>query len=60
MCTTLADTYISAMRTIFFVVVPIAQLVEVKDSAVLGVVVEVVHSIPAVGHKNIFHHFPAY
>ena len=32
-------------------VVSIAQLVEVTDSAVLGGVVEVVSSIPAVGHK---------
>ena len=32
-------------------VVSIAQLVEVTDSAVLDGVVEVVSSIPAVGHK---------
>ena len=56
-CTALADTYISAIRTIFFGVVSIAQLVEVADSAVLGGVVEVVSSIPTVGHKNIFSAF---
>ena len=50
-CTALADTYISAIRTIFLGVVSIAQLVEVTDSAVLGGVVEVVSSIPVVGHK---------
>ena len=58
-CTALADTYISAIRTIFIGVVSMAQLVEVTDSAVLGGVVEVVSSIPAVGHKiffNIFRH----
>ena len=53
-CTALADTYISAIRTIFFGVVTIAQLVEVTDSAVLGGVAEVVSSIPAVGHKIFF------
>ena len=54
-CTILADTYISAIRTIFFGgVVSIAQLVEVTESAVLGGVVEVVSSIPAVGHKIFF------
>ena len=53
-CTSLADTYISAIRTIFFGVVSIAQLVEVTDSAVVGGVVEVVSSIPAVGHKIFF------
>ena len=58
-CTTLAHTYISAIRTIFLGAVSIAQLVEVADSAVLGGVVEVVNSIPTVGHKNIFQHFPA-
>ena len=31
-----ADTYISAIRTIFFGVFSIVQLVEVADSAVLG------------------------
>ena len=36
------DTYISAVRTIFYGVVSIAHLVEVTDSAVLGDVVEVV------------------
>ena len=51
-CTALADTYISAIRTIFLGVVSIAQLVEVTDSAVLGGVVEVVSSIPAMGHKK--------
>ena len=34
--------------------VSIAQLVEVKDSAVLGGVVEVVSSNPTVGHKIFF------
>ena len=53
-CTALADTYISAIRTIFFGVVSIAQLVEVTDSAVLGGIVEVVSSIPAVGQKIFF------
>ena len=38
----------------YFGVVPIAQLVEVADGAVLGGVVEIVSSIPKVGHKNIF------
>ena len=42
----LANTYISAIRTIFFGVVSIAQLVEVTDSAVLGGVAEVVSSNP--------------
>ena len=50
----LADTYISASRTIFFGVVSIAQLVEVKNSAVLGGVVEVVSLNPTVGHKIFF------
>ena len=36
-----------------------AQLVEVTDSAVLGGIVKVVSSIPAMGQKNIFQHFPA-
>ena len=55
----------SAIRTIVLVVevwgggVSIAQLVEVADSAVLGGVVEVVSSIPMVGHRNIFQHIPA-
>ena len=53
-CTALADTYISAIRTIFIGVVLKAQLVEVTDSAVLGGVVEVVSSNPAVGHKIFF------
>ena len=53
-CAALADTYISAIRTIFFGVVSIAQLVEVTDSAMLDGVVEVVSSIPAVGHKIFF------
>ena len=39
-----------------FGVVSIAQLVEVTDSAVLGGFVEVVSSIPAVGHEI----FPAF
>ena len=42
----------------FWGVVSIAQLVEVTDSAVLGGVVEVVSSIPVVGHK-ILSAFPA-
>ena len=46
MCTALANTYTSAIRTIFFGVVSIAQLVEVTDSAVLGGVAEVVSSNP--------------
>ena len=58
-CTALANTYISAIRTIFFGVVSIAQLVEVTDSAVLGGVAEVVSSNPTVGHKNVFQHLPA-
>ena len=45
-CIALANTYISAIRTIFFGVVSIAQLVEVTDSAVLGGVSEVVSSNP--------------
>ena len=40
-----------------FGVVSIEHLVEVADSAVLGGVVEVVSSIPTVGHKNIFSAF---
>ena len=55
----LANTYISAIRTIFFGVVSIAQLVEVTDSAVLDGVTAVVSSNPMVGHKNIFQHLPA-
>ena len=53
-CTALADTYICAIRAIFFGVVSIEQLVEVTDSAVLGGVVEVVSPIPAVGQKIFF------
>ena len=41
-------------------VVSIAHLVEVTDSAVLGGVAEVVSSNATVGHKNIFQHLPAY
>ena len=52
MCTALANTYISAIRTIFFGVVSIAQLVEVTDSAVLGGVAEVVSSNPRWVIKN--------
>ena len=59
MCTALANTYISAIRTICFGVVSIAQLVEVTASAVLGGVAEVVNLNPTVGHKNIFQHLPA-
>ena len=55
----ISHTNISAMRTIFSGVVSIAQLVEVTDSAVLGGVVEVVSSIPAVGHKMFLQHFLA-
>ena len=40
-------------------VVSVAQLVEVTDSAVLGGVAEVVSLNPTVGHKNIFQHLPA-
>ena len=58
-CTALANTYISATRTIFIGVVLIVQLVEVTDSAVLGGVAEVVSSNPTVSHKNIFQHLPA-
>ena len=50
--TALADTYISGIRTISS-----GQLVEVTYSAVLGDVVEVVSSIPTVGHKNVFSAF---
>ena len=39
--------HISAIRTIFFGVVSIAQSVEVTDSAVLGGVAEVVSSNPS-------------
>ena len=53
-CTALAYIYISAIQTIVFGVVSIAQLVEVTDSAVLGGVVEVVSSIPTMGHKIVF------
>ena len=59
MCTALASTYISAIPTIFFWVVSIAQLVEMTDSAVLGGVAEVVSSNPMVDHKIIFQHLPA-
>ena len=58
-CTALADTYISAIRTIFFWIVLIALLVEVADSAVLGGVVDIVDSIPTVGHNFFFQHLPA-
>ena len=46
MCTALTNTYVSAIRTIFFGVASMAQLVEVTDSAVLGGVAEVVSSNP--------------
>ena len=46
MCTALANTYVSAIRTMFFGVVSMAQLVEVTNSAVLGGVAEVVSSNP--------------
>ena len=58
-CTALANTYISAIRTIFFGVVSIAQSVEVTDSAVLGGVAEVVSSNPSWAIKIFFQHFPA-
>ena len=58
-CTALADTYISAIRTILFGVVSIAQLGEVTDSAVLGGVAEVLSSNPTVGGK-IFKVFSPY
>ena len=58
-CTALANTYISAIRTIFFGVVSIAQSVEVTDSAVLGGVAEVVSSNPRWAIKIFFQHFPA-
>ena len=48
-CTALADTYISAIRTIFFEVVWIAKLVEATDSAVPGGVVEVLGSFSRCG-----------
>ena len=54
MCTALANTYISAVRTIFFGVVSIAQSVEVTDSAVLGGVAEVVSSNPSWAIKIFF------
>ena len=53
-CTALANTNCSAIPTIFFGVVSIAQLAEVTDSAVLGGVAEVVSSSPKVGHKIFF------
>ena len=45
-------SYISAIRTIFFGVVSIAQSVEVTDSAVLGGVAEVVSSNPSCAIKH--------
>ena len=48
------NTYISAIRTIFFGVVSIAQSVEVTDSAVLGGVAEVVSSNPRWAIKIFF------
>ena len=53
-CTVLANTCISAIRTIFFGVVSIAQSVEVTDSAVLGGVAEVVSSNPSWAIKIFF------
>ena len=54
-CTASADTcttYTSAIRTIIFGVVSIAQLIEVTDSAMLGGVPEVMSSnLAVVGHK---------
>ena len=47
------DVY-SAIRTIFFGVVSIAQSVEVTDSAVLGGVAEVVSSNPSWAIKIFF------
>ena len=46
-------------NNLFFLVVSIAQLVEVTDSVVLGGVAEVVSSNPTVRHKNIFQYLPA-
>ena len=46
MYTALANTYTSAIRTIFLGVISIAKLVKVTDSAVLGGVAEVVSSNP--------------
>ena len=56
MCTALANTYISAIRTIVFGVVSMAQLVEVTDSAVLGGVAEVVSLNP----KWVIKYFSAF
>ena len=50
----LANTYVSAVRTIFLEVVSITLLVEVTDNAELGGVAEVVSSNPTVGHKIFF------
>ena len=50
----LANTYISAIRTIFYGVVSIAQSVEVTDSTVLGGVAEVVSSNPSWAIKIFF------
>ena len=50
----IANTYISAIRTIFFGVVSIAQSVEVPDSAMLGGVAEVVSSNPRWAIKIFF------
>ena len=58
--TALADTCICAIRTVFWGVDSIAQLVEVTDSVVLSGVVEVVISNPTVGHKIFFSILPAY
>ena len=44
----------------FWDVVSIAELVEMTDSAVVGGVVEVVSSIPAMGHKTFSAFFGNY
>ena len=46
-------------NNLFWGVVPIAQLVEVTDSVVLGGVAQVVSSNPTVGHLNVFQPLPA-
>ena len=49
----MANIYIYGVVSMYiYGVVTIAQLVEMTDSAVLGSVVKVVNSIPAVGHKK--------
>lgn len=56
-CTALSDTCISAIRTVFFGDVSIAQVVEVTHSAVPDGVVVVSSRIP---HRSkFFRHLPA-